>query len=645
MLFFREYFGAALTVRIYKKFGSGAMDIAKSNPYRLCDEVEGIGFEKADRFASSLGVDPESGERLMSGVAYILSSNAAQNGHVCLPRDKLVPAAAQLLRTDAGKIDRAVAAQLKAGKLVCRRFSGVDYLYTAADDRTEQYIADKLRLLDRLCPAVDGGDVQSFIRREEQEVGMSYATGQKKAIFDALCHGVMILTGGPGTGKTTVVHALIRIFDSMGMKIALAAPTGRAAKRLSESTACEAKTIHRLLEMSFDEDGGRGGFRRNEQDLLEEEVIIIDEASMVDSMLMAALLRAVKPGARLILIGDADQLPSVGAGRVLNDLIDSGSFATVRLEEIFRQSQASLIVTNAHAINRGEMPVLTDRRNDFFFLPRRTDAEISATIVELYKTRLPRTYGQLTENGIQIITPSRRGEAGTEHLNRLLQAALNPAERGRAEMSFRDKLFRVGDRVMQTRNNYDVLWEDDETDEADVPEPEDVSPGRGRARPPQVAGREWDEEPDSERRLRAATIEAQKRTCSKTGNMCAEGSAMLLQLKALVPELSDETIADAVAKTASAYDIVRQGRYYYDKTDFIAERGMAAKVAALANEMPTKEKEIENAFIEWQKENSIILSPRQAEAVRNLKYRISIVTGGPGTGKTTCLLRVSKSSY
>ncbi len=500
MLFFREYFGAALTVRIYKKFGSGAVDIAKSNPYRLCDEVDGIGFEKADRFASSLGVDPESGERLMSGVAYVLSSNAMQNGHVCLPRDKLVPAAAQLLHTDTEKIDRAIAAQLGTGKLVCRRFSGVDYLYTAADDRTEQYIADKLRLLDRLCPAVDGGDVQAFIWREEQEVGMSYAMGQKKAIFDALCHGVMILTGGPGTGKTTVVHALIRIFDSMGMKIALAAPTGRAAKRLSESTACRAKTIHRLLEMSFDGDGGRGGFRRNEQDLLDEEVVIIDEASMVDSALMAALLRAIKPGARLILIGDADQLPSVGAGRVLNDLIDSGSFATVRLDEIFRQSQASLIVTNAHAINRGEMPVLTDKRNDFFFLPRRTDAEISATIVELYRTRLPRTYGQLTENGIQIISPSRRGEAGTEHLNRMLQAALNPAARGRAEISFRDKLFRVGDRVMQTRNNYDVLWEDDEEDGTDGQEPEEVSPGRGRARPPQAVGHgEWDEEDRSER--------------------------------------------------------------------------------------------------------------------------------------------------
>ncbi len=462
MLFFREYFGAALTVRIYKKYGSGAVDIAKKNPYRLCDEVEGIGFEKADRLATALGVPADADERLMSGVAYVLSSGAAQNGHVCLPRDKLVPAAAQLLHTDNERIDRAVAAQLAAGKLVCRRFGGTDHLYMAADDRCENYIAEKMKLLDRLCPAVDGGDVQAFIRREEQEVGMTYATGQKKAIFDALCHGVMILTGGPGTGKTTVVHALLRIFDSMGMKIALSAPTGRAAKRLSESTSCEAKTIHRLLEMSFGEDGGRGGFRRNEQELLEEDVVIVDEASMVDSSLMASLLRAIKPGARLILIGDADQLPSVGAGRVLNDLIDSECFATVRLDEIFRQAQESLIVTNAHAINRGELPILTEKRKDFFFLPRTTDRDIAATIVELYQTRLPRTYGRATENGIQIISPSRRGEAGTEHLNRLLQAALNPAAIGKPELTFRDKTFRVGDRVMQTRNNYDVTWEDEE---------------------------------------------------------------------------------------------------------------------------------------------------------------------------------------
>lgn len=482
MLFFREYFGAALTVRIYKKYGSSAVDIAKRDPYRLCDEVEGIGFERADCMAASLGIDPGSAERLMSGVAYVLSSNAAQNGHVCLPRDKLVTAAAQLLHTDVESIDRAVAAQLTTGKLVCRRSGDTDYLYTAAEDRCEQYIAEKLLLLDKLCPAVDGGDVQAFIRREEQEVGMSYAMGQRKAIYDALCHGIMILTGGPGTGKTTVVHALLRIFDSMGMAVALAAPTGRAAKRLSVSTACEAKTIHRLLEMSFGEDGGRGGFRRNEQDQLEEDVIIVDEASMVDSSLMAALLRAIKPGARLILIGDADQLPSVGAGRVLNDLIDSGCFATVRLEEIFRQAQESLIVTNAHAIDRGEMPVLTEKRRDFFFLPRMTDREISSTIVDLYKTRLPRSYGQLTENGIQIISPSRRGEAGTEHLNTLLQAALNPPAPGKIELTFRDKVFRVGDRVMQTRNNYDVTWETDDE--------EPTSPSRRR-----TGGRhEWEDE-------------------------------------------------------------------------------------------------------------------------------------------------------
>ena len=479
MMFFRDWFGAALTVRLYKQYGSGAVDIAKKNPYRLCDEVDGIGFERADRMAMSLGIDPEGGERLMSGVRYILTSNAAQNGHVCLPRSKLVPAAAQLLHTDTEKIDRAIAAQLEAGGLVCRRFDGVDYLYDKAQDRAEQFIADKLCLLDKLCPAVDAGDVGAFIEREERDSGIRYAAGQKQAIRDALSYGVMILTGGPGTGKTTVVHALLHIFESMDMQIALCAPTGRAAKRLSESTSSEAKTVHRLLEMGFDDsgsadsgsaDGGggrRGGFRRNEQDLLDENVIIVDEASMVDSFLMCALLKAVKPGARLILIGDSDQLPSVGAGRVLNDLIDSGRFATVRLEEIFRQARESLIVTNAHAINKGIMPVLTEKRNDFFFLPRRTDAEIAATVADLYANRLPRSYGKATENGIQIITPSRKGEAGTENLNHLLQAALNPPARGKMELRYRETTFRVGDRVMQTRNNYDVGWlEDDDDDES-----------------------------------------------------------------------------------------------------------------------------------------------------------------------------------
>ncbi len=459
MMFFRDYFGAAMTVRIYKQYGGSAVDIAKKNPYRLCDEVDGIGFERADQMAMALGLDPNDDARLQSGVRYLLTGNAAQNGHMCLPRDKLIEAAARLLHTDTERVAAAIAHQIEAGSLVLRKMDGAELIFTAADDRHEQYIADKLVLLDKLCPAVEAGDVGLFIAKEEREQGMQYAAGQKQAIHDALTHGVMILTGGPGTGKTTVVRALLHVFHSMDMNVALAAPTGRAAKRLSESTAMEARTIHRLLEMEFDEGSSHGHFRRNEQDLLEESVVIVDEASMVDTALMCSLCKAIKPGARLILIGDADQLPSVGAGRVMGDLIDSERFATVRLEEIFRQAQESLIVTNAHAINMGQYPVLTVKNNDFFYLYRRTDREIAACVTELCQTRLPRTYGKATEGGIQVITPSRRGEAGTENLNRILQAALNPAEKGKGEYKYRDTTYRVGDRVMQTKNNYDIEWE------------------------------------------------------------------------------------------------------------------------------------------------------------------------------------------
>ena len=274
----------------------------------------------------------------------------------------------------------------------------------------------------------------------------------------ALENGVMILTGGPGTGKTTVVRALLNIFESMDMRVALAAPTGRAAKRLSESTSKEAKTIHRLLEMEYGE-GDRADFMRDEHNLLDENVIIVDEASMIDSGLMCALLKAIKPGARMVIIGDSDQLPSVGAGNVLRDIIASEHFATVTLNTIFRQAQESLIVTNSHAINEGRMPDLTEKHKDFFFLPRSSDAEIAHTIADLYKNRLPASYGPQTVNKIQVITPSRRGESGTDNLNVLLQSSLNPKDKSKREKVFRDKVFREGDRVMQTKNNYDIEWE------------------------------------------------------------------------------------------------------------------------------------------------------------------------------------------
>ena len=466
MLFFRDYFGAATTVKIYKRWGSAAIDIAKSNPYRLCDEIDGIGFERADSMALKLGLDRNSGARLVSGISHVLRYNAAQNGHVCLPREKLIKASATLLGAEEEAVNEAVDDMIAMNKLKYSLFEGVVYLYDRYAYDCESYIAEKLELLDRVCPAVSTADCNILIENEERSNGFSYAVMQKKAIVSALENGVMLLTGGPGTGKTTIVKALLHIFSSMDMKVALAAPTGRAAKRLSESTAHEAKTIHRLLEFEYATDeGDRPGFRRNENDLLEENVLIIDESSMIDNILMCSLLKAVKPGARVILIGDADQLPSVGAGNVLRDLLDCGRFATICLDEIFRQAQESLIVTNAHKINHGQMPRLDVKDNDFFFVPRNSDSEIAWTVADLYKNRLPKTYGAQTVANIQVISPSRKGDAGTDNLNMLIQSALNPPSSKKKEYKHRERTFREGDKVMQIKNNYEIDWtrEDDST--------------------------------------------------------------------------------------------------------------------------------------------------------------------------------------
>ncbi len=457
MMFFRDYFGVATTLKIYKKWGGRAVDIAKKNPYRLCNEIDGIGFERADGMAHSLGFESNNFDRIMSGINYVLMKNSAVNGHVCLPRAKLIPSSAMLLGTTESETELALNELLREGRLISRASEGGDMIYLREIYNNEEYIAEKLYRIDKMCAAVDVGDIDSFISIEEKKGNIEYAALQKKAIADALRYGVMILTGGPGTGKTTVVRALIHIFDSMGYDIALAAPTGRAAKRMSEATSMEAKTIHRLLEMTYDT-ADSFVFLRNENNLLDEHIIIVDEASMIDSALMGALLRAIKPGARLIIIGDSDQLPSVGAGNVLCDLINSECFATVRLTEIFRQAQKSLIVTNAHAANNGKMPRRDVKDNDFFYLPRVADRDIAATICELCVKRLPRSYGNIGRYGTQVIAPSKKGEAGTENLNTVLQSYLNPSHLSKREHTFRDKVFREGDKVMQIRNNYDLIW-------------------------------------------------------------------------------------------------------------------------------------------------------------------------------------------
>lgn len=458
MMFFRDYFGAATTVKIYKHWGSASVDIAKKNPYRLCNEIEGIGFESADALAVGIGMQNDNFDRIMSGIHYVLQRNALQNGHVCLPREKLVQSAIELLGASEETCNKGVSELLRLEKLKYMLCDGVQLIYTKNDYNEEKYIAQKLVMLDKMCASVDLRDIDRFIDNEEARSGISYAELQRDAISDALRYGVMVLTGGPGTGKTTVVRALMRIFDKMGHKVALAAPTGRASKRLSEATSCEAKTIHRLLEMGY-ESNGRAAFKRNETDLLEEDAIIVDEASMIDNSLMCALLKAIKPGARLIIIGDADQLPSVGAGNVLHDIIASERFATVCLTQIFRQAEESLIIRNAHAVNNGKMPDLSVKDNDFFFLRRGDDRSIAVTVTELCKDRLPRAYGEMAKNGLQVICASRKGEAGTESLNIILQGALNPPHRAKKEYKFREKIFREGDRIMQTRNNYDILWE------------------------------------------------------------------------------------------------------------------------------------------------------------------------------------------
>jgi exodeoxyribonuclease V alpha subunit len=444
-----------LAMRLYKYYGDSALELMQSNPYILASDRIGGAFSEADTLALQMGVEGDSPHRVAAAVSFELVHNAG-NGHCFIPREKLIAAAAQLIDVDEELAADAVDALAETGEVVRENVAGCDACYLYRLYEAETYTARRLADM-ALRPMQDAADLDGLIADIEREQGIKYAPLQRKTLELALKSRIVVLTGGPGTGKTTSVRAILAMFDSLGLSTLLAAPTGRAAKRMTELTGRDAATIHRLLGAKMSEDGETTLFTKGEDDPLECGAVILDECSMVDITLMRALLAALPEDCRLILVGDADQLPSVGPGSVFGDIIRSEAVPTVRLSEIFRQGEGSRIVRNAHLINHGEHPNLAENAGDFFRLQRMDAASGADTVVELCAKRLPEKMN-IPARDIQVLSPTRKGETGTFNLNRRLQAALNPAREGLAEKAFGDEVFRVGDRVMQIKNNYDIMW-------------------------------------------------------------------------------------------------------------------------------------------------------------------------------------------
>lgn len=466
MMFFDGFFGPSTAVKVYKKWGAAAVDVIRANPFLLCEQIDGIGFERADRLAQNLGIDRNSPFRLSSGIKYTLSVEMGRSGNCYLPLPQLLRKAGEFLHADGEKISDTVATLTMKGELIAVKFGEETAIYLDYVYASERYCADKLFEISETAVNIPIEKTEKYIADVERENGITFADRQKEAIRRAVSDGLLIVTGGPGTGKTTVIRAILRLFDSLGIDTCLAAPTGRAAKRMSLATGREAKTVHRLLEAEFGE-GEKMGFARDEKNPLEAGAVIIDEVSMMDVLLLSSLLRAVKPGSKVLLIGDSDQLPPVGAGDCLRDILNSKMFPSVCLNVIFRQAQRSLIVENAHRINRGEMPILTVRDKDFFFMPRESARAVVELCGELCEKRLPKAYALDPLSDIQIITPSRKGETGTAALNRFLQDKLNPPSPDKKQHLVRDVIFREGDKVMQVRNDYMQTWHDADGNEGE----------------------------------------------------------------------------------------------------------------------------------------------------------------------------------
>ncbi len=446
---------AELAVRTYKLYGESTTELLYDDPYLLMDEGLEAPFGAVDRFAIEIGVSGDDPRRVDAGVLFELRYNLTA-GHSFLPEDKLIAATAQLLSVDEGTVIRRVERLLERQQLVRDQLSNITVLYLPQLHEAETVCCQRLlAFADNVFPLP--AKLEQKLRQAAANSGLTYSAQQEEALREAATSGLLLITGGPGTGKTTILNGILSLYDQMGLNSVLCAPTGRAAKRLSEVTGKDASTIHRLLGAGIDPHTGKLFFCKDESDPLKADAVIVDEMSMVDIQLLHSLIRALPDRARLILVGDPDQLPPVGPGFPFSDILRSGRLPAVRLTEIFRQAQQSLIVMNAHRINQGQMPELRNVKSDFFFLPARSEEEVSQTILGLCATRLPKNMG-ISPEQIQVLSPTKKGSAGTVALNKLLQQSLNPPAPTKKEKQFGDTVFREGDRVMQIRNNYDILW-------------------------------------------------------------------------------------------------------------------------------------------------------------------------------------------
>ena len=454
MVFLQSYgIAPSLSMRIFKVYGDQAQTVIRENPYRLVEDIPGLGFKTADGIAMSLGFAPESPYRLQAGLHHALQAASAGDGHCFLPKDLLLRQAMRLLRAPEELLLHALEEQLFAQKLMTRSQGGGVAVYLPEHLKAEGETARRLRELLAGAPKGDPKAAEERIARFEAREGISFSPSQREAALNAVHHGLSVITGGPGTGKTTIINCILHLLRGAG-DVALAAPTGRAAKRMTEATGYEAKTIHRLLEYGGDE----GFFQRDQDNPLEAETLIVDEMSMVDIFLMRSLLRALTPGVRLILVGDADQLPSVGPGNVLRDILESGMIPTTKLTDIFRQYEQSMIVVNAHRINHGQMPRLNEKGSDFFLERQPGHEEAAQVLTDLCAKRLPEYLKVDPLRQIQVLSPTKKGPCGVWALNALLQERLNPAGPGKREFRHGETIFREGDKVMQTRNDYQLEW-------------------------------------------------------------------------------------------------------------------------------------------------------------------------------------------